>query len=423
MGRYRIGWNRQGVLAALLLALAAMPSAPATAENEVAPPQWQPVNAETGRLTGITDLQALKFMFPDSGSVRLRLLNAYLDAGRRADAAQEAAELIERGYVFSPRAQEMLLGLDPTDAQLGVFGLQDVRSEAIEASRTLTTVPAEGLLVEGVALDRRSGRLFASTIVSRALYELDREGHWRRLPLEKPGSLAGMALDDARRTLWVASGKYDQTPAADAGEPGAIGLNLETGQTSRKVPPEGASLGDIALGADGTLYASDPLSGAIYFAGPQLWQLWPLVEPGTFRSPQGIVPWGGGLIVSDYAYGLAFVDQAGNVWRIEAAQPMLLDGIDGMWRHGDEIIAIQNGARPRRIVSLKMSRDGRKVTALRVLERAHRAWTEPTGGALVGDDLIYVATGQWDRFGDGGAPNADNPPVPTEIRILPLGGR
>jgi len=325
--------------------------------------------------------------------------------------------------VFSARAQDMLLGLDPTDIQLAIFGLQEVRGQPIEASRSLTTVPAEGQLVEGVAIDRRSGRLFASTIVSRGLYELSREGTWRRVPLEKPGSLAGMALDDARRMLWVASGKYDQTPAADPGEAGIFGLNLETGVAARKVPPEGATIGDIALAADGTLYGSDPISGAIYYAGPQLWQLWPLVEPGTFRSPQGLVPWEGGLIVSDYAYGLAFVDSAGRAHRIEAAVPMLLDGIDGMWRHGNDIIAVQNGFQPKRIVALTMSPDGRRVTALRVIERGNRAWTEPTGGALSGDDLVYVATGQWDRFGEGGVPNTENPPVATEIRTLPLGSR
>jgi hypothetical protein len=419
MGRYRIGWNRQGARW-LIPALAALAVAgPASAEA----PVWTAVDASTGRVIDIDGLQALALRFPDSGSVRLRLLNAYLDAGRRADAAQAAAELIERGYVFSAGAQEMLLGLDPTDRQLAVFSLQESKATPIEASRALTTLPAEALLVEGVALDKTSGRLFASTIVSRGLYELDGEGRWRRLPLAKPSSLAGMALDNPRHMLWVASGAYDQTPANDPGEAGIFGVNLETGEVSRKVAPGGATPADIALGPDGTLYASDPLSGAIYFAGPQIWQLWPLVAPGTFRSPQGIVPWEGGLIVSDYAYGLAFVDSAGNARRIEAAVPMLLDGIDGMWRRGDEIIAIQNGARPPRIISLTMSPDGTRVTALRVLERAQRAWTEPTGGALVGDDLIYIATGQWDRFGDGGVPSAENPPVPTEIRILPLNSR
>lgn len=420
MGRYPNSRKRQGggatIVASALLLCAAL-TGPAVAEA----PRWQPVDAATGRLTGIADLQALKSQFPDSSSVRLRLLNALLDAGRRAEAAQEAAEMVERGYVFSAQAQQMLLGLDPTDEQLAVLALQEVRGQPIEASRTLTTLPAEALLVEDVALDRKSGRLFASTVVSRALFEIGGAGEWRRVAINQPASLSGMALDEGRHTLWVAAGFYDQTPAPATGERGVIGIDLESGEVFRKATPEGATPSDLAIAPDGRLYASDPLSGAIYSTTREIWQLWPLVEPGTFRSPQGIVPWEGGIIVSDYAYGLAFVDRAGRAWRIESDRPMLLDGIDGMWRRGDRIVAIQNGTRPARIVELTMARDGKRVGAIRVLERAHSAWTEPVGGSLSGNELIYVATGQWDRFGDGGARVADKPPIPTEIRALPLG--
>jgi len=100
MGRYLIGWNRQGPRW-LVPALAAVAFAgPVQAEA----PTWTPVDASTGRISSIEELQALVGKFPDSASVRLRLLNAYLDTGRRADAAQAAADLIERGYVFSARA-------------------------------------------------------------------------------------------------------------------------------------------------------------------------------------------------------------------------------------------------------------------------------------------------------------------------------
>jgi hypothetical protein len=420
MGRYSISRKRQGGRGRLLLAamLCVGLLAPGSAHADA--PPWHPVDAQTGRLTAIADLEALKAQFPDSASVRRRLLNAYLDAGRQADAADEAVELVDRGYVFSPAAQEMIQGLGVTDAQLAVLALQEVKAEPIETSRVLATLPADVLLVEGAALDRASGRLFASSIVSKSLQEIGSDGALRHVELDKPGSLAGMAFDEVRRTLWVASGIYAETPDPGTGARGIFGVDLRSGETFRKATPEGATPGDIAIGPDGRLYASDALSGAIYSSSREIWQLWPLVEPGTFRSPQGIVPWDGGLIVSDYAYGLAFVDRAGKAWRMEADQPMILDGIDGMWRRGDTIVAVQNGMRPPRIVALAMARDGRRVTGLRVLERAHRAWTEPVGGSLAGDELIYVGTGQWDRFGEGGEQVPERPPVPTEIRALPL---
>ncbi len=415
MGRYRDLRKRQGWSAAAAAAILAL-AAPAAAEA----PVWQPVSAETGRIVGIAELEALKAQFPDSASVRRRLLGAYLDAGRQADAAAEAVELVDRGYVFTPATQEVLLGLGPTDEQLAILALQEAKARPIEASRLLTAAPAEALLVEGVALDRRSGRLFAGTVVSRALFELGQGGQWRQVVLTDAGSLGGMAIDPVRRTLWVASGLYDETPPPASGVRGVIGVDLDSGEVFRKATPEAATPGDLAIAPDGRLYASDPLTGAIYSTTREIWQLWPLVEPGTFRSPQGMVPWDGGLVVSDYGYGLAFVERGGAVTRIEADQPMLIDGIDGMWRRGDTIIAIQNGVRPARIVALAMSPDGHRVRSLRVLERAHPSWTEPVGGSLVGDELIYVATGQWDRFGPGGARVGERPPGPTEIRALPL---
>ena len=43
------------------------------------------------------------------------------------------------------------------------------------------------------------------------------------------------------------------------------------------------------------------------------------------------------------------------------------------------------------------------------------------GGTVDGNRLLYVGTGQWDAYGDGGVPVARTAPGPTEIRTLPLG--
>jgi hypothetical protein len=417
MGRYWNARNWQGILAALtLMAL------PAQAQEDHARPVWQAVDASTGQLTGITDLQALKFMFPNSASVRRRLLNAYLDAERGGDALDEAIELVERGYAFSPAGQELLLALGPTDKQREMLALQARNGAPLVESEVLATVPADVHLVESVWRDLRSGDLFASSVVSRALHVRRGNGDWRPAPLDGAGSLSGMAFDAAAGVLWIGSGAFDETPDAHTAFRGVIAIDPATGLEQRRVPaPDGASPSDLAVVRDGTILASDPLSGAIYFAAPGDPALRVLVPPGTFRSPQGLVPWGDeGLLVSDYAYGLALLDADARAWRVAADGPLLLDGIDGMWRYGDKVIAVQNGARPPRIVELTMSPDGRRVTAMRELERAHPGWTEPVGGAIVGDDLVYVATGQWVSFGEGGVLREGATPQPTEVRILPL---
>lgn len=53
-------------------------------------------------------------------------------------------------------------------------------------------------------------------------------------------------------------------------------------------------------------------------------------------------------------------------------------GIDGLYRHGNTLVAIQNGIRPHRVSAPDFD--------------------EPTLGAVVGDRLFFVANSQWNRF-------------------------
>lgn len=384
-----------------------------------APSEWRKVDGSFGRIDTLAGIEQLAKDIPYSSNVRLALLNAYLEANRYDEALAEAMELAGRGYEFSDAGRAELLGRLGEDGRDELAEVLAAMPGPIEDSRSFAAVPAEAKLVESLAYDAASGRLFASTIVSRELWVRDRAGKWTTLARPDFGSLGGLALDAERRTLWISSSAIGETPDPETAAKGLFALNLDTGEVIRLDAPEGASPGDIAVGVDGTVYASDPVSGAVYRAAPGASALTVLVPPGTFRSPQGLVAWpDGGLLVSDYGYGLALVDAAGKAWRVDSEEPALLNGIDGMWRHDGKVIAVQNGARPKRIVELTLSADGKRVLALNMLEREHQAWTEPLGGTLVGDRFVYVANGQWERFAKGGALREGAAPEPTSLRSI-----
>lgn len=415
---------------ALLLSLAvsacaaAAPSAAGPATPQAA--SWRPVDASTGRIADIAGLESLADAFPNSGSVRLRLLNAYLQAERTSEALEAASALARDGYSFSPAAMGLLTSLIENGGEAGWLGLSEPNGGPVENSRLLATVPAEALLVESVWRDPETGDLFVTTIVSRSLF-VGRDGAWEKLPIEGAGSLTGLAHDRADGLLWIASGVVEQTPEPETAFRGLIAIDPRTGTVKRRVAgSNGSNPSDIAVDRKGRVYASDPLSGAVYVARPAATMLETLVEPSTLRSPQGIVvlPGGDRLIVSDYRYGLAVIDTStGEVGRIATDTVVLLDGIDGMWLHRDRLIGVQNGSRPTRIVELHLEDNGTEIGLAVNLEAAHPAWTEPLGGSVSNDVLVYVANGQWDRFGPGGAPVDGKPPVPTEIRALDLEAR
>ncbi len=299
----------------------------------------------------------------------------------------------------------------------------DANRTVVQASRLFATVPEGGRLIEGLAWDPRRNRLFASSVVGRELLYGDGRS-WRAVPRLQVGSLFGLALDDHRRLLWMSSGVLDQTPSPQTAFRGLVAIDLDTLRVVHRLPIEGeGSPADIVVGHDGTVYASDPVRGTIYRVGVGDAAVTVAVPPGALQNPQGLVPSldRRRLYVSDYGYGLAVVDlNDGSVSRLESDVPTMLDGIDGLvpWRGG--LIAVQNGTNPRRILHLSLSEDGRRITDMRILESSHPEWGEPTLGFVRGDEFIYVADAQWERYGSGGALVGEGPTRPTAIRELRL---
>ena len=70
----------------------------------------------------------------------------------------------------------------------------DANRAGVQASRLLATVPAEHRLVEGIAWDARRPRLFAATVVGRALLVREPLG-WVKVEGLEAGSLFGLAID------------------------------------------------------------------------------------------------------------------------------------------------------------------------------------------------------------------------------------
>ncbi|GGD52304.1 hypothetical protein GRI62_05520 [Erythrobacter arachoides] len=376
-----------------------------------APVDWHNVDAATGLVADVPGLEALAEAFPDSASVRLRLLQAYLAAGDRAGVATAARWLRQREHHLPPAAQDAVVAMVGS-ADAGQLPGGSPFSEPVEASALVSTIGPHAQLPEAFLFDPATGREFVTTVVSRAVFIRHTEAGggaeaWSEVTIPGAGSLGGIALDAARGLLWVGSGVLEQTPDPHSVFRGVIGIDRDTLAVMRRVAaPVGVTIADIGVAPDGTVYGSDPLGGGIYGAAPDSTEMHTLVPPGTFRSPQGIAvrPTGRSLFVSDYRHGLAEVTLGPrpHVYRVQTALPAALDGIDGLWIHDNDLIAVQNGLSPARIVAFRLGEGIANIANHRVLERANPAWTEPLGGAMTGGALYYVGNGSWGLYGRGG---------------------
>lgn len=400
-----------------LAALALVLAGPALAHEP-----WRPVDTETGQIRDVEGLEALAEAFPDSSSVRLRLLNAQLGAEDFEGLLATLQWLNERGYVFSQTAREQIPKLVGEDHAAAARTLLLPDAEPVEASELFKTVPAEAGLIESVFVPEGAAVAIATSITGNSLHQQLGDEDWISSKIPGANDLSGIVSELDGAMGWVASANLDDSEDEAELFTGLIGLTGDNSNPILVPAPEGAAISDLAISADATVYASDPLHGGVYRKPVGATELEMLVAPGTFRSPQGLAvsPDGARLYISDYRYGLAMIDLAtGQVERLPSDVPAMLDGVDGMWLHQGELIAVQNGISPMRISAFTLSEDGTRITAARVLEQAHSGWTEPLGGSIAGGALHYVATGQWDRFVKG-EPAQDKPAIPTEIRRLPL---
>lgn len=407
-------------LAALGCAGCAYQAAEVEQANVVQPsPEWRAVDAETGKISDLEGLSALSRDFPDSGSVRLRLLNAQLQAGDGPALIENLRWLQQRGYVFSEGAQAQIPKLVGEEFSEAAKVLLLSGADPVEASEVAWTIPAEAGLVESLLVDLENDRMAATSVSSRSLWGTTPDGGWREVELDGADNLSGIVYDNLSGEVWVASGNIDQSDDEIPGFSGFIGaLNI----TDRVAAPEGVVLSDVHRASDGTIYASDPLNGGVYKFGTARDRIEVLISPGTFRSPQGLATSADGsrLYVSDYRYGIAIIDLASrSVSRLAADVPVILDGTDALFRHGNSLIAIQNGTSPMRISQFILSEDGSRIVGHRILEQAHPDWTEPLSGYLGAGALYYVGNGQWDKYVAGELADGKTPD-PTQIRRLPI---
>ena len=336
----------------------------------------------------------------------------------------------------SPRARTACLpvallfaaGLPPTAA---LHAQAATAAPPAAAGAPLVIADDSTLFPEGLVRDAARGRWLVSSIRHRTIVAVDDAGRVTPFARDLPrdvGAVFGMRVDAARGLLVAASGGLPQMrdfTADDTLRAELLELDLASGALRRRVPlPEAGRHrlpGDLVIGRDGTWYVTDGLAARLYVLpvdGPPR----TIVSP-RFRSLQGLVLAEDErtLIVADYANGLLRVPLAGDdtVTAITDTAGRRLQGIDGLYRHGDALVATWNARRPGRVLRVTLSSDGRAIADVAVLETVPGDG-EPTLGVILDGALVFIANSPWSAYDDAGARRPGSVLARPELRRLPL---
>lgn len=346
--------------------------------------------------------------------------------GKDSEALEVLNELVAAGVDYGVADIEELASLQTLPGWPAYAAAVQILNEPRGDATTAFLHEAGDFVPEGIAVDGDS--LLLGSIRYGYIERLGEQratlsdpveaGHW---------SVFGMRMGPAGGLWYVSAAvpEYANVDAESIGSTGLFRLDLDTGKTTvRALLPkqdEMQVLGDLIFADDNTIYATESLTGALYRYSIDTGEFTQVIAPGTLRSMQGLVLDESGeyLYVADYVGGLFRVHLADySVQRVIGDAQTTLFGIDGLYRFGNELIAIQNGIRPNRVAAFSLGEDGLSVTSTRILARNLPEFDEPTLGTIVGDEFLFVANSHWGRFDrDGNLPAALTGPIILRVKL------
>jgi hypothetical protein len=265
-------------------------------------------------------------------------------------------------------------------------------------------------------VDPRTGLIYVTSVRHRTIAELSPGGDYIRELLPRGGvglgAILAVRVDPQRGVLWATMSGIPQMAGyqpSDSLRHRLLRIRLPEGEIDGRWDLPGAggghTLGDVAIGPLGDVFLTDSGEPVLYRLPADGSGLQPYRHP-LFRSLQGIAPAPGAheVFVADYSHGILKVNAlSGEVIRIADAPGSTSLGIDGLAWHDGSLIAVQNGVAPPRIVRYELDSAWTRFVRVELLDQNLPVADEPTIGTMVGDNFVYVANSQWEKYDDNGA--------------------
>nr|WP_299346443.1 L-dopachrome tautomerase-related protein [Allomuricauda sp.] len=260
---------------------------------------------------------------------------------------------------------------------------------------------------EGVAYSEKTGKFYIGSVHKRKILEFSEEkGVGEFASGDSLNAIMGLQVDDKNNKLWVCSTPIPEMMGNHEGKTAKVlGFDLESGTLleSYSAPHDNAWLGDLTVSREGAVYVSNsnPEQPMVYTVEKDKEQLEVLFKAPQLISLQGLTLNAGEttLFIADYREGIFAYDfEKDKLSEIKYNLQNPLKGIDGLYYHQGNLIAVHNGLRPFRIVKYQLTESEEEISSFEFLEKALPEMNEPTLGVMVGNHLYYIANSPWGAY-------------------------
>jgi len=384
-----------------------------------------PSAAEIAARASLERIRALRAQRPGDG------LLAYYQAIAHAGLGERDAALVELRSLLGRR-----LGIVPTpgtglDSLWADAEFQAVRERlAAEEPRTPDApvsfrLADPRLVPEGIAWDGARKRFLVGSVAERKIVAIDRRGKTRDFSRAEDGldAVLGLAVDGRRRLLYAVSTNGFEDNARSARRNAVLIYDLGRGRrVARHEVAEALQLNDVAVAADGTVYATDSAAGSIFRMRPGERDLTLFGTARAARGANGIAVAPDGTVYVTLSTGIGRVDpRDGSLVRLPQPDSVVSGGIDGLYWHDGDLVGVQNSTNPGRVIRLRLGDGGKRIDGLVVLQSHHHpAFAEPTTGAIADGALHVLANTYVGSYQPDGSLRDADKMKPTVVLAVPL---
>jgi hypothetical protein len=281
------------------------------------------------------------------------------------------------------------------------------------------------LIPEGIAYDGRRKVHYVSSIAQRKVVAVNSRGEVSDFSkgTDALETVLGLAVDAPRDRLCAVSTNGFELAAERQRRNEVVCWSLAKGRVIQRMEvAQALQLNDLAFGRDGTLFVTDSAAGSLWVLRPGERRFMRVGEAGGLRGANGVAVSPEGGVYVTLSTGIARVNAlTGHMTRLPQPDDIATGGIDGLYWHEGDLVGIQNGANPGRVVRIGLTEDGQRIRGLTVLQSHHHpAFAEPTTGVIVGDALHVIANSYVASYQPDGTIEDAESLQPTVILGVPL---
>ena len=359
----------------------------------------------------VTRLHQLR---PNNSDYMYQLVLAHAALSEREKAFNMMVQMQQQGLSYDFNESQDSMSLRETRLYEYLNDLMVRAGEPIGEYQVVTALDSALGRVEAIDWDPTREAFLVGSVTAGRLVAVNEDGGFQELiRADRENGLWGIhdiIVDAPRNRLWVSSAAtraYSGFDETERGRSALFEFQLDSLDLVKKYPApvDGLphSLGNAALSHSGDLYVADRSLPIIYMLKAGADRLIPVFASKGLVSLRGIAASAKGDIVyvADREMGIIRVDLlAGQAVALNRPETLNLGGVDGLELIDGNLLVIQNGIRPQRIMRLELDESGSSVTEIAPVIVAPSELASPTHGTVRGNRLFFLADAKSDEGND-----------------------